>query len=208
MFGCDSAAAARASRSKRVRSAVGASILTATRRSSSSSSASQTELIAPRPRGSISRYLPAIISSGHLGGIIVINGERASRDRRCAGARARTRAHAAGRGCADRPRGGTRPRSGRPGSWSTCRRSTARRWTAMPCVPPTRPAPTPSSVSPPRGSPGWRSLGPGEAIGDLDRRGRARRAPTPSCRSSTPRGDGRRSSTSNRVRTCARAAAT
>ena len=62
MFGCESAAAARASRSNRARSALGASILTATCRSSSSSCASQTALIALRPSGSSSRYLPAIVS--------------------------------------------------------------------------------------------------------------------------------------------------
>ncbi len=63
MFGCESAATARASRANRSRSALGASILTATRRSSSSSSASQTALIEPRPSGSINRYRPAITSS-------------------------------------------------------------------------------------------------------------------------------------------------
>jgi hypothetical protein len=55
MFGCERAAAARASRSNRARSAVGPSTFTATRRSSSVSSASQTELIAPWPSGSRSR---------------------------------------------------------------------------------------------------------------------------------------------------------
>ena len=63
MFGCESAATARASRSKRARSAVGARILIATRRSSSSSWASQTELIEPRPSCSSRRYRPAITSS-------------------------------------------------------------------------------------------------------------------------------------------------
>src|SRR5438876_11466463 len=63
MCGCDSDAAARASRSKRAGSAVSASTLTATRRPSSSSSASQTELIAPRPSGCSRRYRPAITVS-------------------------------------------------------------------------------------------------------------------------------------------------
>src|SRR5947209_12993281 len=68
MFGCERAAAARASRSKRARSAVGASVLIATRRASSGSSASQTALIAPRPSVSRRRYRPAITRSA-LGGL-------------------------------------------------------------------------------------------------------------------------------------------
>lgn len=54
-FGCDSDATARASRSKRTRSACGASSFTATRRPSSRSSAAQTAAIPPAPSRSTSR---------------------------------------------------------------------------------------------------------------------------------------------------------
>src|SRR4051794_9751917 len=64
MCGCESDAAARASRSKRSRAASGPSTLTATRRPSSASSASHTTLIAPLPSGSSRRYRPAITVSG------------------------------------------------------------------------------------------------------------------------------------------------
>src|SRR5215208_5583565 len=58
MFGWPTDAAARASRSKRAGSASRPSSLIATRRSSSSSVASQTSDIAPRPSRSSSRYRP------------------------------------------------------------------------------------------------------------------------------------------------------
>ena len=67
MLGCESAAAARASRSKRERSALGASVLTATRRPSSSSSASQTELIGAAPERLEQAVAPRDQIPGHAG---------------------------------------------------------------------------------------------------------------------------------------------
>src|SRR5690242_2860889 len=64
MFGWASDATARASRSKRARSASGPSSLSATSRPSSRSSAHQTSDIPPRPRTSCSRYRPAMTVSG------------------------------------------------------------------------------------------------------------------------------------------------
>ena len=90
MFACDSAATARASRSNRCRSALGASVFTATRRASSRSSASHTALIAPRPSGSSRRYRPAT-SSSLIGRDYRDRCARPPDDRRGAGARARAR---------------------------------------------------------------------------------------------------------------------
>ena len=148
MLGCESAAAARASRSKRERSALGASVLTATRRPSSSSSASQTELIGPRPSVSCRRYRPAIRSPA-MRAIIVKSAwttcrESMKRSTRCSRACSRSpprrsRSLPLPAACWRRTRA----------PWSTCRRSPARRWTAMRCARRTRPAGCPSAASRP-----------------------------------------------------------
>src|SRR5437660_9525626 len=62
MFGCASAAIARASRSKRAGSARGPSSLIATRRSSSRSCAAHTSAIPPTPSRSSRRYRPPMTS--------------------------------------------------------------------------------------------------------------------------------------------------
>ena len=182
MFACDSAATARASRSKRCRSALGASVFTATRRPSSRSSASQTALIAPRPSGSSRRYRPAT-SSSLIGPDYRDRRARPPDDRRSAGARARARAAAA-------RRGGRRRRRGGPGSRR--RRGRARRPAAVPELGDgrlRRPRGRHAGAARGRGSVGGRT--PGERAGSQRaRRSRSRparsfpTAPTRSCRSS------------------------
>ena len=209
MFACDSAATARASRSKRCRSALGASVFTATRRASSRSSASHTALIAPRPSGSSRRYRPAI-SSSLIGRDYRDRRDRPPDDRRSARARARARPAAAGRGRAGRGRCGACARRGRQSRGSTCRRFRARRWTGTPSVPPTRRGRSPSRASRRPDIPSDAPLGAGQAItistGAVVPDGAD--AVVPVERTRARRRVGATSSASSPARTCVRAAAT